>query len=28
MMRFDSGDIGSTMNEVVAYGTAVVIEPA
>jgi uncharacterized protein YbjQ (UPF0145 family) len=27
MMRFDSGDIGSTMNEVVAYGTAVVIEP-
>ena len=28
MMRFDSGDIGTTMNEVVAYGTAVVIEPA
>ena len=27
MMRFDSGDIGSTMNEVVAYGTAVVVEP-
>ena len=27
MMRFDSGDIGQTMNEVVAYGTAVVIEP-
>ena len=27
MMRFDSGDIGTTMNEVVAYGTAVVIEP-
>lgn len=25
MMRFDSGDIGSTMNEVVAYGTAVEI---
>jgi uncharacterized protein YbjQ (UPF0145 family) len=28
MMRFDSGDIGSTMNEVVAYGTAVVVEQA
>ena len=28
MMRFDSGDIGQTMNEVIAYGTAVVIEPA
>jgi uncharacterized protein YbjQ (UPF0145 family) len=27
MMRFDSGDIGTTMNEVVAYGTAAVIEP-
>jgi uncharacterized protein YbjQ (UPF0145 family) len=27
MMRFDSGEIGQTMNEVVAYGTAVVIEP-
>ena len=27
MMRFDSGDIGQTMNEVVAYGTAAVIEP-
>lgn len=27
MMRFDSGSIGQTMNEVVAYGTAVVIEP-
>ena len=23
MMRFDSGEIGQTMNEVVAYGTAV-----
>ena len=23
MMRFDSGEIGHTMNEVVAYGTAV-----
>ncbi|HEY0414641.1 MAG TPA: heavy metal-binding domain-containing protein [Allosphingosinicella sp.] len=28
MMRFDSGQIGQTMNEVVAYGTAVRIEPA
>ena len=28
MMRFDSGDIGQTMNEVVAYGTAAVIEEA
>jgi uncharacterized protein YbjQ (UPF0145 family) len=28
MMRFDSGAIGQTMNEVVAYGTAVRIEPA
>jgi|SRR5579859_2084291 len=27
MMRFDSGSIGQTMNEVVAYGTAVVVEP-
>ena len=27
MMRFDSGEIGQAMNEVVAYGTAVVIEP-
>jgi len=27
MMRFDSGSIGETMNEVVAYGTAVWIEP-
>ncbi|WBO23546.1 heavy metal-binding domain-containing protein [Sphingomonas abietis] len=26
MMRFDSGSIGQTMNEVVAYGTAVIIE--
>ncbi len=26
MMRFDSGSIGQTMNEVVAYGTAVVVE--
>lgn len=28
MMRFDSSEIGQTMSEVVAYGTAVVIEPA
>lgn len=28
MMRFDSGEIAQAMNEVVAYGTAVVIEPA
>jgi uncharacterized protein YbjQ (UPF0145 family) len=27
MMRFDSGSIGQMMNEVVAYGTAVRIEP-
>src|ERR1700760_594333 len=27
MMRFDSGSIGQTMNEVVAYGTAVRVEP-
>lgn len=27
MMRFDSGEIARSMNEVVAYGTAVVIEP-
>lgn len=26
-MRFDSGDIGNTMNEVAAYGTAVKIQP-
>jgi uncharacterized protein YbjQ (UPF0145 family) len=26
MMRFDSGSIGQTMNEVVAYGTAAVVE--
>ena len=25
MMRFDSGDIGSNMSEIVAYGTAVMI---
>ncbi len=27
MMRFDSGDIGQQMNEVVAYGTAVMVKP-
>lgn len=26
MMRFDTGDIGGTMNEVAAYGTAVKIQ--
>jgi uncharacterized protein YbjQ (UPF0145 family) len=26
-MRFDSSEIGNTMSEIVAYGTAVVIEP-
>ena len=27
MMRFDSSEIGRMMSEIVAYGTAVVIEP-
>jgi len=27
MMRFDSGDIANSMNEVVAYGTAVKVKP-
>lgn len=27
MMRFDSGEIGQAMNEVVAYGTAVKLAP-
>lgn len=27
MMRFDTGDIGRSMNEVAAYGTAVTIRP-
>jgi uncharacterized protein YbjQ (UPF0145 family) len=27
MMRFDSGEIAQSMNEVVAYGTAVVLDP-
>jgi uncharacterized protein YbjQ (UPF0145 family) len=26
-MQFDSSEIGSTMSEIVAYGTAVVIQP-
>lgn len=28
MMRFDSSEIGQTMSEIVAYGTAVVLERA
>ena len=28
MMRFDSSEIGQTMSEIVAYGTAVVVETA
>ena len=27
MMRFDSSEIGQTMSEIVAYGTAVILEP-
>ena len=27
MMRFDTGDLGKSMNEVAAYGTAVTIRP-
>ncbi|MGC1888121.1 MAG: heavy metal-binding domain-containing protein [Stellaceae bacterium] len=27
MMRFDSSEIGQTMSEIVAYGTAAVLEP-
>ncbi|MEO6920597.1 MAG: YbjQ family protein [Collimonas sp.] len=27
MMRFDSSEMGQTMSEIVAYGTAVVIDP-
>ena len=27
MMRFDSSEIGQTMSEIVAYGTAVVVTP-
>lgn len=28
MMRFDSSEIGATMSEIVAYGTAVILEGA
>lgn len=28
MMRFDSSEMGQTMSEIVAYGTAVILEPA
>jgi uncharacterized protein YbjQ (UPF0145 family) len=28
MMRFDSSEMGDTMSEIVAYGTAVTLEPA
>jgi uncharacterized protein YbjQ (UPF0145 family) len=28
MMRFDSSEIGQTMSEVVAYGTAAIIDPS
>ncbi len=28
MMRFDSSEIGQSMSEIVAYGTAVVLEPS
>jgi len=28
MMRFDSSEIGQTMSEIVAYGTAVLLEKA
>ena len=28
MMRFDSSEIGQTMSEIVAYGTAVMLDPA
>ena len=27
MLRFDSSEIGQTMSEIVAYGTAATIEP-
>ncbi len=27
MMRFDSSEIGQSMSEIVAYGTAVIVEP-
>jgi uncharacterized protein YbjQ (UPF0145 family) len=28
MMRFDSSELGQTMSEIVAYGTAALVEPA
>jgi uncharacterized protein YbjQ (UPF0145 family) len=28
MMRFDSSEMGQTMSEIVAYGTAAIVEPA
>jgi uncharacterized protein YbjQ (UPF0145 family) len=28
MMRFDSSEIGQTMSEIVAYGTAAIVAPA
>lgn len=28
MMRFDSGELAQSMSEVVAYGTAVILDPA
>src|SRR5690242_14116725 len=28
MMRFDSAEIGQTMSEIVAYGTAAIVEPS
>ncbi len=28
MMRFDSSELGNTMSEIVAYGTAVILEEA
>lgn len=27
MLRFDSSEIGQTMSEIVAYGTAIILEP-
>lgn len=27
MMRFDSSELGQTMSEIVAYGTAAIVEP-
>jgi uncharacterized protein YbjQ (UPF0145 family) len=27
LMRFDSSEMGQTMSEVVAYGTAVIVDP-